>query len=83
MYVHGKWMNFEAATINRVYNLRDNDSEEYRVLFQNTNYEMMMRALMKEICEWKRHPSSFEVTTFPMATLRSVPKAWYNFCVRP
>ena len=41
-----------------------------------------MRALMKWRCEWKRHPSIFDVTTFLMAPLRSVPKAWYNFmCV--
>ena len=74
VYVCGKGVNFDAATINRTYNTGP--------LFQNTYYEMMMRALTKGKCEWKQHPSTFEVTTFPMAALRSVPKAWYNFlCV--
>ena len=72
-------MNFDAATINRVYNLKDDDNEEYRALFQNTNYKMMLRSFMKRRCEWKRHPSTFEVTTFPMVALKFVPKPWYNF----
>ena len=38
-----------------------------------------MRALTKRIYEWKRHPFTFEVTTFPMVALRLVPKAWYHF----
>ena len=33
VYVCGKWVNFDAATINTAYNLRDDDSEEYRALF--------------------------------------------------
>ena len=69
VYVRGKWVNFDATMINKAYNLRDDDSEEYRCLFSNTNYKMIMRALTKGRCEWKRHASTFEVTTFPMAAL--------------
>ena len=63
-------MNFDAATINMAYNLRENANEEYRTLFQNTDYEMIMSALAKRSCEWKRHPSTSKVTTFPMVSLR-------------
>ena len=79
MYAPRKWVNFDAASINKAYNLRNNDSKEYQALFKNTNYEMMMIALTKGRCEWKLHPSTFEVTTFLMDALRLVPKAWYNF----
>ena len=53
VYVRGKWMDFSAATINRVYNLVDDNSHTYRALFQNTDYHMMMQALIKGRGEWK------------------------------
>ena len=39
VYVQGKWMDFSAAVINRVYNLVDNDSEAYKALFKDTVIE--------------------------------------------
>ena len=53
VYVRRKWVNFDVATINMAYNLRDDDTEEYQALFRNTNYKMIMRALKKGRCEWK------------------------------
>ena len=44
-----------------------------------TRINMLMRSLTKEKCKWKRHPSTLEVTTFPMAALKSIPRAFYNF----
>ena len=40
---------------------------------------MIMRFLTRGRGVWKRHPSTFEVTTFQMKALKSVPKVWYNF----
>ena len=44
VYVQGKWVDFSAIVINRVYNLVDDDSEAYRVLFQDIDYQMIMRS---------------------------------------
>ena len=38
VYVRGKWVDFSAATINRVFNLVDDDNLVYRALFQYTDY---------------------------------------------
>ena len=55
---------FSAMAINRVYNLVDDDSDAYRALFQDTDYQMIMRSLTRGRVVWKRHPSTYEVTTF-------------------
>ena len=72
-------MEFNAATINMVYNLVDDDRDAYKALFQNIDYYMTMQALTRGRGEWKRHPSTSEVTKFLMSTLKSVAKSWYNF----
>ena len=77
--VRGKWVDFSATAINRVYNLVDDDSKAYRALFQDTDYKMIMRFLTRGRGVWKRHPSTSEVTTFQMKALKPVPKVWYNF----
>ena len=40
-------MKFDATMINKAYDLKDDDSDVYRALFQNINYEILMRALTK------------------------------------
>ena len=75
VYVRGKWVDFSATSINRVFNLVEDDSEAYRALFQH----MMMHILTNGRGVWKRHPSTSEVTTFLMSALKPVLKAWYNF----
>ena len=62
-----------------MYNLVDDVSDAYRALFQNTDYHMMMRVLTSERGGWKRHLSTFEVTTFLRSTLKPVSKDLYNF----
>ena len=74
VYVRGKWVDFSVAMINRLYNLADNDSDAYRALFLKTDYQQLMRSLTRGHREWKRHPSTSEVTTFQMKALKPVPK---------
>ena len=35
IYVQDKWVPFDAATINRVYDLKDGDSDAYKALFHS------------------------------------------------
>ena len=72
-------MDFSTAAINRMYNLVDDDSNAYRALFQDTDYQMIMRFLIRGRGVWKHHPSTSKVTTFKMKALKLVPKVWYNF----
>ena len=77
--MRGKWVDFSVAAINRFYDMVDDDSEAYKALFQNTNYQQLMRILTRGIGEWTSHPSTLEVTAFQMKTLTHVAKVWYNF----
>ena len=72
-----------ARTINQIYQLREDDSEEYRVLFVDIDFESLMRELTQGQGVWRRHPSTDEFTTFRMHTLTPYAKVWYNFlCVK-
>ena len=75
VYVRGKWVDFRATSINRVFNLVEDDSEAYRALFQH----MMIHILTNGRGVWKIHPSTFKVITFLMSALKPVLKAWCNF----
>ena len=46
-------MKFDATMINKAYGLKDDDSDAYRALFQNIDYEILMRALTKGKSHWK------------------------------
>ena len=70
VYVRGKWVDFSAAVINQVYNLVDDDSDAYKALFKDTDYQMIMRFLTRGRGVWKCHPSTSEVTTFQMKDLK-------------
>ena len=78
VYVKGKRVDFSVAMI-KVYNLVDNDSKAYKALFQDTDYQMIMRFLTRGKGVWKFHPSTSEVTTFQIKVLKLVPKVWYYF----
>ena len=47
VYVQGKWVDFNATAINWVYNLVDNDNNAYKALFQDKDYELIMRSLTR------------------------------------
>ena len=57
----------------------DDDSKAYKALFENIDYQQLMRVLTRGAGEWTRHPSTSEVTIFQMKTLTPVAKVWYNF----
>ena len=40
-------MDFSATTINRAYNLVDNDSEAYKALLQDTDYQSIIWSLTR------------------------------------
>ena len=62
-----------------MYNIEDDNSDAYRALFLNIDYQQLMRSLTRGRGEWKCHPSTLEVMTFQMKALKPVPKVWYNF----
>ena len=45
VFVRGTWVDFGAQTINQIYQLLEDDSEEYRALFVETNFESLMQNL--------------------------------------
>ena len=66
-----------------IYQLWDNDSEEYQALFVAIDFKSLMQELIQGHGLWWRHPSTGKFTTFPMTALTPVAKAWYNFlCVK-
>ena len=42
VFVRGKWVEFGAQAINRIYRLLNDNSAEYRALFAETDYEPLM-----------------------------------------
>ena len=53
VFVRGKWVEFDAQAINQIYHLLDDDSAEYRALFEDTDYERLMQELTKGKGVWK------------------------------
>ena len=47
VYVWGKWVSFNTVAINRFYNPIDNDNEAYTTLFQNKDYQQLVRPLTR------------------------------------
>ena len=83
VFIRGRWIDFGAQAINQIYQLREDDSEEYQALFVATNFKSLMQELTQDQGVWRRHPSTGEFTTFLMTTLTLVAKVWYNFlCVK-
>ena len=78
-YVRGKWVPFDSATINKAYGLKDDDSDAYKALFRNPNYDMFLKILTNCREPWKRNPKTGKVTIFPKVVLKQVPKAWFFF----
>ena len=61
----------------------DDDSEEYRALFADIDYELIIEELTQGQGVWRRQPSTGDFTTFQMNSLTPVSKVWYNFlCVK-
>ena len=83
VFVRGKWVEFGAQAINRIYRLMDDDSVEYKALFADIDYECLLQELTHSQGVWRRQPSTGDFTTFQMHSLTSVAKVWYNFlCVK-
>ena len=83
IFVRGKWIEYVAQAINRIYRLLDDESAEYKALFSNIDNERLMQELTHDQGIWKRQPSMSDFTTFRMHSLRPVAKVLYNFvCVK-
>ena len=83
IFVRGKWVEFGAQAINRIYRLLDDDSAEYRELFADAYFERLMQELTQGQSVWKLQPSMGDFTNFQMHSLTLVAKVWYNFlCVK-
>ena len=79
VFVQGRWVDFGARAIDRFYQLREDNSKEYRALLEATNFEGLMQELTQGQGVWRCHQSTGEFTTFPMTTLTPVAKVWFNF----
>ena len=75
VFVRGQWVDFGARTINQIYD----NSEEYRALFADTDFQGLMQKLTQGQGVWRRHPLTGEFTTFSMIALTPMAKVWYNF----
>ena len=83
VFIQGKWVEFRAQAINRIYCLLDDDNAKYRALFVDTDYECLMQKLTQGQGMWKRQPSTGDFTNFQMHSLTPVAKVWYNFlCIK-
>ena len=83
VFFRGRWVEFGAHAINRIYRLMDDDNIEYKALFSDTDYERLMQDLTHSQGVWRRQPSKSDFTTFHMYSLTPVAKVWYNFlCVK-
>ena len=47
-------MPFDSVTINTYFELEDEDSEEYRALYQILDYDLILKTLTKGKFEWKK-----------------------------
>ena len=45
VFVRGRWVDFEARAINQIYQLWEDDSEEYQLLFVATDFESLIQEL--------------------------------------
>ena len=81
VFVRGKWVEFGAQAINRIYYLMDDDSVEYKALFADIDYERLMQELTHDQGVWRRQPSTGDFTIFQMHSLTLVAKVWYKFYV--
>ena len=43
VFVRGVWVPFDSLTINRFFELQDEDNEEYRALYKESNYDVIMK----------------------------------------
>ena len=57
-------MLFDASTINRVLRLMDTNSEHFRVLYREPNYELILEELTDGSAPWTRNENQ-EVMSFP------------------
>ena len=64
VFIRGKWVEFSAQAINRIYRLLDDDSAEYKALFADIDYERLMQELTQGQSVWKRQPSTSDFTNF-------------------
>ena len=52
VFFRGVWVPFEGATINRVLGLLDIDSDEFRQLFQNYDYNEILKKMVGPNAKW-------------------------------
>ena len=71
-------MPFDEGTINRVFRLTEVDSKEFRALYRDPNYDLILQELTKESVQWSRNANQ-EVMAFPRTRLKEVAKVWFYF----
>ena len=62
-------MSFDASTINRVFGLTDADSEQFRALYWEPNYELNLEELINGSAPWTRNANQ-EVMSYPRTWLK-------------
>ena len=71
-------MSFDSVTIKNYFELEDEDSEEYRTLYLELNYDLILKKLTNGKSKWKKRTSN-QVQSFLMTRLTDIAKSWLYF----
>ena len=71
-------MSFDASTINEVFRLTDGDSEEFKTLYREPDYDKILQEVTDGSALWTRNANQ-EVISFPRTRLTKVAKVWFYF----
>ena len=47
IYVRGVWLPFDSVTINNFFELKDEDSKDYRALYRAPDYDLIFKKMTK------------------------------------
>ena len=76
--VRGIWVNFDAKSFNKFYNLEPMDNKAFDSLYPAPNYPEVIRALTNGQGEWKINSEGHAVH-FKAKHLAYIPKVWHHF----
>ena len=77
VFVRGTWLPFDYNTINQVFGLNDEDSEEFKALYREPDYEKILQEFTDGKSPWSRTTKQ-EIMFFPRIRLTKIAKAWFH-----
>ena len=76
--IREKWVPCDEGTINKVFGLMKVDSEKFRALYKEPNYDLILQELTDGSKQWSINVNQ-EVMAFPRTGLTEVAKIWFYF----